>query len=210
MKHTVLFGYVVFSLIYIFSGDTITSTLGTTAAAMFKVIPVGFLIFLSLIARADKWLPIALIFGACGDTLLAYNLFVPGLSAFLIGHGFYIILWSKYFDPKKRFNVIPAIFFGGAISFFLLPFLGGMAVPVVIYIGVIALMAASASTSSLVNLWGILGVYSFLLSDLLIAWDRFVEPVPMSGLLIMATYYFAQAAICYNVVSKSDSLAATQ
>ena len=204
MTRTVFIGYVFFSLIYIFVGDTIANSLGSTGAAIFKVVPIGLLIFLSLNVNANKWLSIALMFGACGDALLAYNLFIPGLAAFLIGHVFYINLWSKHFDARKRFNVIPAIFFGAAISYFLMPYLGGMAIPVVIYIGVIALMAASASTSSLVNLWGILGVYSFLLSDLLIAWNRFVEPVPMSGLLIMATYYFAQAAICYNVVSKSE------
>lgn len=202
MKRTVFIGYVIFSLGYMFAGDTVAESLGNTAAAILKVIPIALLIFLSLRTKANKWLPMALFFGALGDALLAYNRFVPGLAAFLIGHIFYIILWSGHFELKKRLNIIPAVFFGVTTSYFLIPFLGGMATPVVVYIAVITLMAASASTSSLANLWGILGVYCFLFSDLLIAWNRFVEPVPMAGLLIMATYYFAQAAICYNVVSK--------
>lgn len=198
--------YAVFSLLYIFAGNAIAAVQGEIIAITIKAIPIVSLFIISLLAKVNKWLSIALFFGACGDVLIGFN-FVLGLSAFLIGHIFYIIMWSGQFEFSKFPNTIPVVVFAIAISFYMTPFLGDMAVPVVVYIAVISSMAATASVSKLVNIWGILGVYSFIISDLLIAWNRFIDPVPMPDLLIMGSYYFAQSAIFYNIILKANQRA---
>jgi uncharacterized membrane protein YhhN len=37
-----------------------------------------------------------------------------------------------------------------------------------------------------------LGAILFLASDMILAWNRFVEPLPNSGMLILVPYYLAQ------------------
>jgi len=203
MKPRVLIAYVACSLVYIVAGDAIVAAQGETATALVKATPIALLLMTSALIGSNKWLPAALGFGACGDMLLAYQQFVPGLAAFLVGHVIYIVLWTRQVDKARLWYTLPVLIFAIVISWILIPYLGDMAVPVVIYIAVIVLMVASATISKLANVWGLLGVYSFLLSDLLIAWNRFVEPITMSGLLIMSSYYFAQIAIASSVLSQS-------
>jgi uncharacterized membrane protein YhhN len=39
------------------------------------------------------------------------------------------------------------------------------------------------------------GAISFVLSDSILAFNKFYQPVPLSGFLIMATYLYAQWAL---------------
>jgi uncharacterized membrane protein YhhN len=73
-------------------------------------------------------------------------------------------------------------------------------VPVAAYVLVIAAMAAQAwgrakQLGSAASLWVALGSSVFMLSDTLLALDKFVSPLPYAGLWVLASYYVAQGLI---------------
>jgi hypothetical protein len=70
---------------------------------------------------------------------------------------------------------------------------------------VIAAMAAQAwgrakQLGSAASLWVALGSSLFMLSDTLLALDKFVSPLPYAGLWVLATYYLAQGLIVRGVL----------
>lgn len=163
----------------------------------------------------------ALFFSALGDVFLALPLahsFVLGLSAFLTAHVFYIIcFWqmkkATHNDQTtdKQFSTAPSgaslrkiilsltlIYFVG-ILWLVMPNTGALLVPVVVYMGVILMMAIMAISvpvpqlkSPQINYGLVAGALTFVLSDSVIAINKFVTPVPFEGLIIMVSYYLAQ------------------
>jgi uncharacterized membrane protein YhhN len=78
-------------------------------------------------------------------------------------------------------------------------------VPVAAYVLVIAAMAAQAwgrakQLGIAASLWVALGSSVFMLSDTLLAVDKFVSPLPYAGLWVLATYYVAQGLIVRGVL----------
>ena len=77
--------------------------------------------------------------------------------------------------------------------------------PIWIYGGAITFMGVSAVTrynraDKNSYFWGLVGAILFLLSDTLLAYDRFSEPIPNSSFYIMATYGVALFAIAMSMV----------
>lgn len=78
--------------------------------------------------------------------------------------------------------------------------------PVAAYVAIIALMAAQAwsrhlqlrTPASLLVAWG---AGFFMLSDTLLAINRFVQPLPWSAIGVLSTYYLAQALIVHGMVT---------
>ena len=71
------------------------------------------------------------------------------------------------------------------------------------YVTVISLMAAQAIGRAVTlgdnaSRWVAVGACVFMVSDSLIAINKFVAPVPLSSLWILATYYCAQMLIVHN------------
>lgn len=149
-------------------------------------------------------LSVALALSMLGDiALMFHGYFIPGLVAFLLAHLAYICLFRRgvpWFPSKPALATLLAI--GLAMYVFL--WLGGlppgMRIPVAAYVVVIALMAAQAFGRAKVigdsaSMWVALGSASFMLSDSLLATNRFVSPLPLSQLWVLGTYYIAQALI---------------
>jgi alkylglycerol monooxygenase len=72
------------------------------------------------------------------------------------------------------------------------------------YVLVISLMAAQAIGRATVQgdtaaRWVAVGACVFMVSDSLIAINKFVAPVALSSLWILATYYAAQLLIVHNM-----------
>ena len=82
--------------------------------------------------------------------------------------------------------------YGISMMSLLTPNLAELLVPVVIYMLVLLLMAATSMTSKLSNPILIIGGLSFAISDSLIGVDKFYVDIPYAGLWIMITYYLAQ------------------
>lgn len=148
-------------------------------------------------------LGLALLFSAAGDVFLALDrdgLFVQGLSSFLLAHLVY--LW-QFLRRRSRLSDLPFSrkwVVGGIVALVLImlvvltPHLGALLVPVYAYMAAIAAMALAATLlpgRALV----MLGALSFLLSDSLIALDKFIAKIPVVGPVIWLTYLLAQSLI---------------
>lgn len=143
-----------------------------------------------------------LFFCMLGDGLLVW--FVVGLFAFLIGHLFYIAGFSRFWNYSKlRFlAIIPLLFYAIWIGWRMTTALLNneqqfLVAPVLLYILVISTMTWTAIMSG--QRWFIIGSLLFMISDSILAWNRFIEDVPFSGPLIMLTYYSAQFLFAHNM-----------
>jgi uncharacterized membrane protein YhhN len=135
-------------------------------------------------------------------------LFIFGLASFLISHIFYIIAFNQAAHPpldiplikKHPWVIFLLIVLGSYIFKTLQPGLGTMVVPVIVYLITILTMFLFAlnrwgkvDLSSF--LWIVLGASFFVISDSILAFDKFFEPIKNAHLIIMATYMIAQYSI---------------
>jgi uncharacterized membrane protein YhhN len=167
-----------------------------------------------------KLFALALLFSAAGDAFLAYDgkrLFVPGLASFLVTHVLYAVVFvlatkgaaaPMSAGRKVTFAVIPT--FAVAYSAVLWPNLGALAIPVVLYIAAIVVMAM---LSLRVRGIGVpLGAVLFMVSDSLIALEKFLWQAAWVGPLVWITYAIAQLLITRGMLAgaRSRLLASSQ
>lgn len=151
-----------------------------------------------------------------GDVLLMLptDLFVPGLIAFLLAHVGYIAAFAPGSSAKARVAAGVALaLVAGANLAGLLPHIGAdLKIPVLAYVAVLATMAALA----LARAWtptiaqalprsarfAAAGGLAFVLSDSLLAWDKFGGGLPLAPPLILSTYWFAQWCIARSVQAR--------
>jgi len=147
---------------------------------------------------------IALVFSWAGDVfLMREGMFVAGLASFLIAHIFYIIAYQKTGAAQGQFNPWNLAGFaltGATLIWVLYPGLGGMLIPVVTYALVLLTMAVWAhkrkgTTPKASFVLVAVGAILFVVSDSLIAVNRFAFDVPAERLLVMSTYIVAQFMI---------------
>lgn len=151
----------------------------------------------------------ALVGSLAGDAfLMVEGFFIPGLVSFLLAHVAYIVLFRQgvAWFPRPLALVV-TLGVGGAMYAFL--WQGGLPVelriPVAVYVTVIALMAAQAigragELGDRAARQVALGACFFMLSDSLLATNRFVQPLPLAQVWVLATYYAAQAFIVHGMV----------
>lgn len=147
-----------------------------------------------------------LAFSLVGDVfLMLKGFFIPGLAAFLVAHICYIALFRQgvAWFPNRR--ALAGTLAAGAVMYaFLFPRLDPvLKVAVAAYTVVIALMAAQAIGRATVlrdkAAAGVAaGALFFMLSDSLLAINRFALPLPLSQLWVLGTYYAAQVLIARN------------
>jgi uncharacterized membrane protein YhhN len=148
-----------------------------------------------------------LAFGLCGDVLLMLprNLFAAGLVSFLVGHLFYAAAWIAPPPGPLPTLLVAGLLGGGSVALYryLLPDLGEMKLPVAAYVAVIGLVTVLAVLRALDGspsaLAAAAGALLFVLSDGLLAVDRFRLALPAREALVMASYYGAQACIACSV-----------
>jgi len=142
----------------------------------------------------------ALLFCGIGDVSLERGHFSLGLGAFLIGHLFYLGAFCRQPEISVRKALLLAglaVYAAGLVTF-LTPHLGDMAPAVFLYMTVIFIMAAAAITGRQNHALVALGAVLFVLSDSLIAVNRFVEPIPGARYWIMILYYSAQYLLTHD------------
>ena len=143
-----------------------------------------------------------------GDVLLMFDgrssgFFMGGLSAFLLAHLAYIAYFlgirsdrASYLKSRPVMLLVVVVYVI-ELLYILWPRLGGMRLPVTVYAIVIGSMLACAlwQYGRLENrtAWTfIAGAMLFVISDSLLAINRFAHPTPAGGPLVMATYCMAQ------------------
>ena len=163
-----------------------------------------------------KLLIIALLFSWLGDVLLIFTeraelYFILGLVSFLISHVFYIVLFFKQDSSKpmkKGVFAIGALFVAVYLGSFLsviIPYLGDLKMPVIVYGSVISIMLVTAIRGALIwksnaNLLILLGAIAFVASDSLLAFNKFYTPYAYASSLIMITYLVAQYCITRGIL----------
>lgn len=140
---------------------------------------------------------LAILFSATGDVLLALNLshgFALGLSAFLVAQLCYVktLLKWRHWSNWKVFPLGLLIAFILVCCWLVIPQSGAMLIPIVIYMLALSAMAISAIFASQSFGRLIFGALLFVISDALIAINKFVFTVPLQDYLIMSSYYMAQ------------------
>ena len=166
---------------------------------------------------SKKFLLWALIFSWIGDVVLMFQsmnplFFIGGLISFLIGHIIYMILFYK----EKRSNLpqnssfirvgfIAIIAYLIVMLSLLFPHLGGMRLPVTVYAFTISAMLATAimgysSWEVSANTWILSGAILFVMSDSILAFNKFYQPIWLASFFIMVTYLAAQYAIVVGVL----------
>jgi uncharacterized membrane protein YhhN len=156
----------------------------------------------------DALLMGGLAFSLVGDCFLMFpGYFIPGLVSFLVAHLFYIALFKQGLTwfPNRR-ALLATLVLGAAMYAFLYNGLDPvLKIAVAAYVVVIALMAAQAigratALRDRASLAVAAGAGFFMLSDSLLATNKFAFPLPMAQFWVLATYYVAQLLIACNAV----------
>ncbi|HZP43181.1 MAG TPA: lysoplasmalogenase [Candidatus Binatia bacterium] len=146
--------------------------------------------------HAGPALVLALAFSLAGDVclMLPVDAFLPGLASFLAAHLCYVAAFAA--PPGVWLFWLAAVVLASAPV--ARPVLGAVAEPplrraLALYMLAVSLMVAAAIASS--RAAAAAGAVLFLVSDSLIAWDRFVRRLPWAPLPIMVTYHLGQLGL---------------
>lgn len=161
-----------------------------------------------------KWIVGALLFSWAGDVLLMFVpkdeiFFMLGLSAFLIAHIFYIIFFhhirvKEAVKGNPWLMVIVVVYYGALITL-LSPYLADMKWPVRVYGIVISFMFMLAMhmlfiKNKTAGKWMMIGALLFVISDSVLAINKFYQPFEAAGVAIILTYALAQLFIVQGAV----------
>lgn len=152
-------------------------------------------------------LSLALLFSSIGDVMLGLHredFFIFGLLSFLVAHLFYIGLFARNFrrplrtDLEQKMIIVGILIFTAAMTIWLWSGFGAMKIPAMIYLCAITLMCLTATLMHLSKRTVLIGAILFLLSDSLIAANKFKTPIPLSNSAIWVTYYVGQVCIAFG------------
>lgn len=161
----------------------------------------------------------ALFFSWIGDALLLFDTdggiyFILGLAAFLIAHLFYCFLFNRIGKALRPRNwnlilIVPILLYTGFLLYTLFPSLGDLKIPVTAYALVLTsmfILAANALPLN-TNTGKLLAISAalFVLSDSLLAINKFYTPIPQASISIMLTYALAQLGLVYGVIAHALS-----
>lgn len=175
------------------------------------IIPFLTAYYLSKSTSRNNWYVAALFFSFLGDVLLMdkNNLFLYGIASFLMTQLLYIYIFSKGLINSSKPFIIQAltpflIFFVVLISI-LGPRLENFLIPVIIYGFAISLFGSVSLLKYLVtpNNAGqklLVGAVLFIISDSMIALNKFHEPQSYYPVAIMLTYIIAQYLIAAHML----------
>ncbi len=183
-----------------------------TQVYIFKPLTTILIILIALLGEGAapplyRWLIlVGLIFCLGGDVflMLPAKFFIAGLVSFLIGHIFYIVA----FVSDGGFNLAlvwlaPLIVFGLVIYRLLHSHLGKLRGPVIVYVLAILTMAWQAlGRWSAIGASGALlaaaGAVLFVISDAVLALDRFRQKFGAARIVVLSTYWAAQWLIALS------------
>lgn len=153
---------------------------------------------------------LAIVFSFTGDVLLMQpDYFITGLIAFMSAHILYIFAYRQHRHEENE-NALskiqrvrlafPVILWTTGLAVVLFPSLGDLKIPVMFYAVVILLMVLQALfrngyTSAVSFRMVFAGAVLFMISDSVLAINKFLTPVTEAGFFIMLTYSAAQFLI---------------
>jgi uncharacterized membrane protein YhhN len=177
-----------------------------TGNFIIKAIPaisLAVLAFIAVSGSRGKLLFTSLLFCAAADIALELaggKYFVAGLGLFLSAHILFIVTFSRdfKFQKSKVPVIILLIVYSMMMAFVLTPSLKEMAIPVYTYMTAITLMVIFASLRAAKNDFTLYGAISFIVSDSVLAINKFMMPMPAADYIVMITYYLSLFLIVFG------------
>jgi uncharacterized membrane protein YhhN len=154
------------------------------------------------------WFVLALALSLAGDVflMLPRDLFVAGLTSFLLAHLAYVVGLDLHGGSAGGLALaaVPVAVVGAVLATRILRAVvaGGrreLIGPLVAYLLVISAMVTSALASG--SIWAAVGAVLFFGSDALIAETRFVRPHRGARVAIMVTYHLGQAGLVLSLLA---------
>ncbi|QFT56799.1 lysoplasmalogenase [Microbulbifer sp. THAF38] len=176
--------------------------------ASLKALPIAILAMMAMrhLEGLSRSLTLAaLAFSALGDVLLEMTFaqqFIFGLGAFLVAQLLYAANFLRFADFRNRrslIRILPVILVAVGLARWILPAAGELAPAVLLYLLAIVAMALGAGAHRGNSGLLFAGALTFMLSDALIAVNKFIAPLPLADTAIMLTYYGAQVVILYGI-----------
>jgi uncharacterized membrane protein YhhN len=164
------------------------------------------------------WFGLGILLSLLGDVLLMISLdrlFLAGLVAFLLAHVAYIIGFNSPLPPLSAWGFLLALMIGiGGVRILrriIAPLQtqgqAALRIPIIIYGFVISIMLLSAmlkltdiSWSAGASLLVALGAFLFYISDILLAWMKFIAPIKNGRIYNILAYHLGQIALIAGVV----------
>lgn len=161
----------------------------------------------------------ALFFSWVGDVLLLFSsraeiFFITGLIAFLISHILFIQAYRQHrnsnvdkelLGTQKVRYALPIVLASTGLIVILFNSLGPLQIPVMAYALVLCVMVLTAlfrygRTNSQSFWMAFTGAGLFMISDSLLAINKFLSPIAGAGFMIMLTYIAAQYLIVNGLI----------
>jgi uncharacterized membrane protein YhhN len=164
------------------------------------------------------WFALGILLSLLGDVLLMISLdrlFLAGLIAFLFAHVAYIIGFNTPLSPVSTWGLFVALMIGiGGVRIMrriIAPLQtqgrAGLRTPIIVYGFVISIMLLSAMLKLTDISWNAgaavlvaLGAFLFYISDILLAWMKFIAPIKNGRIYNILAYHLGQIALIAGVV----------
>ena len=153
-----------------------------------------------------------LVFSWAGDVILQFS-FLHGLACFLLAQVMYLFVFSltpgkNLIFSNRLWLIIPIALYGAGLILFMYDDLGDMKLAVIVYALVILSMFASAINRLLkvnsISYWLVLtGAALFVISDSVLAVNKFSLKWNGSDIVIMSTYVIAQYLIITGYIRQT-------
>ncbi|WP_298894248.1 lysoplasmalogenase [uncultured Psychroserpens sp.] len=171
----------------------------------------------TLHTKLRLFVALALVCSLIGDVLLMFvelspNYFLFGLVSFLMAHIMYVIVFLHHRNKTLKPLGFVSVLLLYAISLFYLlkDGLNDMLIPVIVYMLVILSMSTAAylrqkKVSRISFILVFIGALLFMMSDSLLALNKFYTPLAYSNISIILTYALAQYCIVIGLLKLSQT-----
>jgi len=169
---------------------------------------------------AALWFGLGILLSLTGDILLMISLdrlFLAGLIAFLLAHLAYLIGFNIPIPEISAWGFVLAIIVGlGGVRVMrriVAPLTSSgqarMRMPIIIYSAVISLMLLSAMMKMTEITWNTnaaalvgVGAFLFYVSDIILAWNKFVAPIQNGRIYNIGAYHLGQIILIAGVIAQ--------
>jgi len=169
---------------------------------------------------AALWFGLGILLSLTGDILLMISLdrlFLAGLIAFLLAHLAYLIGFNIPIPEISAWGFVLAIIVGlGGVRVMrriVAPLTSSgqarMRMPIIIYSAVISLMLLSAMMKMTEITWNAnaaalvgVGAFLFYISDIILAWNKFVAPIQNGRIYNIGAYHLGQIILIAGVIAQ--------
>ncbi len=169
---------------------------------------------------APLWFGIGILLSLTGDIMLMISLdrlFLAGLAAFLLAHIAYLVGFNIPIPEISAWGLIMAVVIGlgsARITRLIVASLVSkgqtrMRLPIIVYSAVISFMLLAAMMKLVEVAWNSnaailvsVGAFLFYLSDIILAWHKFVAPIQNGRIYNIGAYHLGQIALIAGVIAQ--------